>query len=98
MDLVEKAGLKKELATAENLTVFVPSNEAIQVRNGNVLNNNNNKKKDSDETSPWFQATSTTLVEMIWFEVACTVDPFYTAFVPKHFEVKLNLLLYITHI
>ena len=30
--LVEKAGLKKELATAENLTVFVPSNEAIQVQ------------------------------------------------------------------
>ena len=29
--LVEKAGLKKELNTAENLTVFVPSNEAIQV-------------------------------------------------------------------
>ena len=34
VDLVEKAGLKKELATAENLTVFVPSNEAIQVKMG----------------------------------------------------------------
>ena len=30
--LLEKAGLKKDLNTAENLTVFVPSNEAIQVQ------------------------------------------------------------------
>ena len=31
VDLVERAGLQKELTALENVTVFVPSNEAIMV-------------------------------------------------------------------
>lgn len=38
VDLVVKAGLKKELAMVENLTVFVPSNEAIQALDSKLLN------------------------------------------------------------
>ncbi|XP_052256399.1 transforming growth factor-beta-induced protein ig-h3-like [Dreissena polymorpha] len=37
LKLLERAGLKKDLALAENITVFVPSNEAMQSLPSNVV-------------------------------------------------------------
>ena len=36
MKLVDRAGLRKDLTLAENVTLFIPSNEAIQVRDCSV--------------------------------------------------------------